>query len=88
MFNTFSTLIFWALSLMVPGDIPRYIIVALVSASLVASFAHRQRPSYKLARVGDALKAAEESLEGAKANCARSHVDLIDLTSRLLEWVQ
>ncbi|KAJ6554428.1 hypothetical protein B0H19DRAFT_1071829 [Mycena capillaripes] len=72
-------------SLMVPGDTFRYIIVALVSASLVAYFAHRQGPSYKLARVEDALKTAEESLESAKANCTRSHVELMDLASRLLE---
>ncbi|KAJ6554413.1 hypothetical protein B0H19DRAFT_1294121 [Mycena capillaripes] len=71
-------------SLILPGDTFPYIIVALISASLGVSFAHRQRPSYKLGRVEDALKTAEESLEGANANCKRSHVELMILTSRLL----
>ncbi|KAJ6554415.1 hypothetical protein B0H19DRAFT_146565 [Mycena capillaripes] len=70
---------------MVPGNTFRYIIVAFILASLLISFARRQRLSYKLARVEDTLKTAKERLESAKANCARSHVELMDLTSRLLE---
>ncbi|KAJ6554433.1 hypothetical protein B0H19DRAFT_1153517 [Mycena capillaripes] len=83
--SNFVTWIFCALSLIVPGDTFRYIIVAFVSASLIVSFVHRQRPSHKLGCIENALEAADEILEAAKANYARSHVELMDLTSRLLE---
>ncbi|KAJ6554438.1 hypothetical protein B0H19DRAFT_1153524, partial [Mycena capillaripes] len=81
--SNFFTLVFWVLYLIVPGDTFRYIIAALVSTSLIASFANRQRPSHKLGCIENTLKAAEEILEAAKANGARSHVELMDLTSRL-----
>ncbi|KAJ6554435.1 hypothetical protein B0H19DRAFT_1262799 [Mycena capillaripes] len=81
--NAFSTVIFWVLAFILPGTTLRYIIMGLALALLVASFANSQRPSYKLGCIEDALKGAEEILEGAKANCARNQVEWMDLTSRL-----
>jgi hypothetical protein len=83
MCDTISTsMTFGALSLL-PGN--RYIPWVLVSAWLIVYTANRQRPSYKLRRVEQEIKVAEETSVHAKAHCPRSYVDLMNTTRRLLE---
>ncbi|KAJ7799802.1 hypothetical protein B0H14DRAFT_3491260 [Mycena olivaceomarginata] len=66
-----TSIIFGALSLL-PGN--RYVTLALILAMLTIYTILRQYPSHKL-----------EILGHAQANCARSHVDLMDGMRRLLE---
>ncbi|KAF7356279.1 hypothetical protein MVEN_00959700 [Mycena venus] len=83
MCDTISTsIIFGALSL-VPEN--RYIVLTLGSATLIIYAANRQRPSHKLSRIEDAIQVAEETLERAKADCARKHMELVDGARRLLK---
>ncbi|KAJ7868819.1 hypothetical protein B0H14DRAFT_2572242 [Mycena olivaceomarginata] len=76
------SIILGALSLL-PGK--RYIPLGLSSAALLIYIANRQRRSHKLGRVERAIDVCDEMLKHAKANCARSHVDLMNGTRRLLE---
>ncbi|KAF7356281.1 hypothetical protein MVEN_00959900 [Mycena venus] len=77
-----SAILLGALSLM-PGN--RYILLGFVFLSLIIYAGTRQRPSRKLSQVEEAIQVAEETLESAKVNCARKHVDLVDGMRRLLK---
>jgi hypothetical protein len=59
--------------------------LGLSSAALLIYIANRQRRSHKLGRVERAIDVCDEMLKHAKANRARSHVDLMNGTRRLLE---
>ncbi|KAJ7704045.1 hypothetical protein B0H17DRAFT_1193962 [Mycena rosella] len=88
MYDTITTLqtslILGALSL-VPGNTSRYITLGLASASLTIYAGHQYGPAQRLARLEDAITATEEILEGAKLDCARDHMTLVERGRRLLE---
>jgi hypothetical protein len=77
-----TSIIFWALS-PIPGF--RYIGLGLVAISFIIYAANRQTPSYKLSQLEDMIKMTEEILKGARENCARDHVELLDGRRCLLE---
>ncbi|KAJ7123722.1 hypothetical protein C8R44DRAFT_784258 [Mycena epipterygia] len=70
---------------LVSGTTFGYICLAVGSASPAIYAAHHYRPSKKLARLEDAIKVAEGILKHAKEDCARDHVDLLDVENRLLQ---
>ncbi|KAF7356365.1 hypothetical protein MVEN_00968900 [Mycena venus] len=77
-----TSAIFWALSI-VPGN--RYILLGLISVTLIIYAVNSQRPSHKLRLVEEAIKVAEEILERAQWNCSRNQVELMDETTHLLK---
>ncbi|KAJ7123733.1 hypothetical protein C8R44DRAFT_980978 [Mycena epipterygia] len=79
-----SSIIFSALSL-VSGNMFGYICLGLACASLAIYVACYHLPSKKLARLEDGIKVAEGFLKRAKSDCARDHVELLDVESRLLQ---
>ncbi|KAJ7123719.1 hypothetical protein C8R44DRAFT_151905 [Mycena epipterygia] len=70
---------------LVSGTTFGYICLAVGSASPAIYAAHHYRPSKKLARLEDAIKVTEGILKRAKEDCARDHVDLLDVEDRLLQ---
>ncbi|KAJ7704048.1 hypothetical protein B0H17DRAFT_1127084 [Mycena rosella] len=79
-----TSLIFGTLSLM-PGNTSRYITLGLAFASLAIYAAHHYGPTQRLARLEDVITATEEIMEGAKLDCARDHMTLVERERRLLE---
>ncbi|KAJ7704105.1 hypothetical protein B0H17DRAFT_1194014 [Mycena rosella] len=71
---------------MVPGNTSRYINLGLASASLTIYAVHHYSPSQRLLRLEDTITATEEILEGAKLDCARDHMTLMERGRRLLEY--
>ncbi|KAJ7704092.1 hypothetical protein B0H17DRAFT_1175754 [Mycena rosella] len=86
--NTISTLqtslLFGALS-MLPGNTFPYIALCLASASLGAYAVQHYTPSQRLLRLEDAITTTDEILGGAKLDCARDHMTLIERGGLLLE---
>ncbi|KAJ7123732.1 hypothetical protein C8R44DRAFT_152032 [Mycena epipterygia] len=70
---------------LVSGTTFGYICLGLGCVSPVIYAAYHHLPSKKLARLEDAIKAAEELLKRAKADCARDRLELMDVESRLLQ---
>ncbi|KAJ7704080.1 hypothetical protein B0H17DRAFT_1127096 [Mycena rosella] len=79
-----TSLLFGALS-MLPGNTFPYIALGLASASLGAYAVQHYSPSQRLLRLEHAITATEEILAGAKLNCARDHMTLIERGGLLLE---
>ncbi|KAJ7704088.1 hypothetical protein B0H17DRAFT_40975 [Mycena rosella] len=83
--STFQTsLLFGALS-MLPGNTFPYIALGIASASLGAYAVQHYSPSQRLLRLEDAITATEEILAGAKLDCARDHMTLMERGGLLLE---
>ncbi|KAJ7123725.1 hypothetical protein C8R44DRAFT_735356 [Mycena epipterygia] len=70
---------------LVSGTTFGYICLALACASLALYVARYYLPSKKLARLEDTIKVAEGDLKRAKEDCARDHVDLLDVERRFLQ---
>ncbi|KAJ7123730.1 hypothetical protein C8R44DRAFT_918011 [Mycena epipterygia] len=70
---------------LVSGTTFGYICLAVGGASGAIYAAHHYLPSKKLVRLEDAIKVTEETLKRAKEDCARDHVDLLDVERRFLQ---
>ncbi|KAJ7123728.1 hypothetical protein C8R44DRAFT_735359 [Mycena epipterygia] len=70
---------------LVSGSTFGYMCLGLACASPAIYVVYHQLPSKKLARLEDSIKVAEGILKRAKEDCARDHVDLLDLENRLLQ---
>ncbi|KAJ7704093.1 hypothetical protein B0H17DRAFT_1194002 [Mycena rosella] len=83
-FTLQTSLILGALSL-APGNTSPYITLGLASVLLAVYLVHHYGPMQRLARVEDVIAATEEILAGAKLDCARDHMTLMERGRRLLE---
>jgi hypothetical protein len=79
-----SSMVLWIISL-IPNNVVRYIGLALLSAWFMIFSVRRQHPSAKMEQLENSIKKTEEILEHARLNCARKHLDLADIGSRLLQ---
>ncbi|KAJ7704007.1 hypothetical protein B0H17DRAFT_1326725 [Mycena rosella] len=79
-----TSLILGALSL-VPGNTSPYITLGLASVLLAVYAVHHYGPTQRRARLEDAIMATETILEGAKLDCAKDHMTLVERGRRLLE---
>ncbi|KAJ7704052.1 hypothetical protein B0H17DRAFT_1228265, partial [Mycena rosella] len=79
-----TSILFGALA-MVPGNTSPYITLGLASVLLAVHAMHHYGPSQRLLRLEDTITATEEILEGAKLDCARDHMTLVERGRRLLE---
>ncbi|KAJ7704063.1 hypothetical protein B0H17DRAFT_40717 [Mycena rosella] len=86
MCNIQTSFILGALSF-VPGNTSPYITLGLASVLLAVYTVHHYGPTQRLARLEDAIMATETILEGAKLDCARDHMTLVERRRRLLECV-
>ncbi|KAF8171412.1 hypothetical protein K438DRAFT_1773254 [Mycena galopus ATCC 62051] len=77
-----SAILFGAVSLL-PDT--RYILLGLASISGILYITNGQRLSNKLAGLENSIQSVEETLQHAKEDCIRNHLEVVDLTSRLLE---
>ncbi|KAJ7704097.1 hypothetical protein B0H17DRAFT_1194005 [Mycena rosella] len=79
-----TSLILSTLSL-VPGNTSPYITLSLASVLLAVYAMHHYGPSQRLLRLEDAIRVTEAILAGAKLDCARDHMTLVERGRRLLE---
>ncbi|KAJ7704043.1 hypothetical protein B0H17DRAFT_1175739 [Mycena rosella] len=79
-----TSLILGALSL-VPGNTSPYITLGLASVLLAVYAVRHYGPTQRRARLEDAIMATETILAGAKLDCARDHMTLVERGRRLLE---
>ncbi|KAJ7704073.1 hypothetical protein B0H17DRAFT_1193987 [Mycena rosella] len=79
-----TSFILGALSL-VPGNTSPYITLGLSSVLLAVYAVHHYGPTQRFARLEDEIIATETILEGAKLDCARDHMTLVERGGRLLE---
>ncbi|KAF8143410.1 hypothetical protein K438DRAFT_1993921 [Mycena galopus ATCC 62051] len=84
MCDTASTsILLGALSLIIPNN--RDTFLALGLAGPIIYLINGHRPSNKLAGIQDAIDIAEGTLKKAKEDCSINHVELMDLSTGLIE---
>ncbi|KAJ6600397.1 hypothetical protein DFH09DRAFT_1128201 [Mycena vulgaris] len=69
----------------IPTGILHYIVLAVASLLLVLYGIHYNRPSIRLCRLNDYVKATGEILARAKLECVRNHFELTVEEGRLLQ---
>ncbi|KAJ7257139.1 hypothetical protein C8J57DRAFT_1517180 [Mycena rebaudengoi] len=80
-----SSILFWALSALIPNSIFHYLGLGAAAASPVIYAAHHKRPSVRLSRLNATITAVTEILMRAKSRYARAHFDLVAAEGRLLQ---
>jgi hypothetical protein len=81
-----SSILFWALSALIPNSIFHYLGLGAAVASPVIYAAHHKRPSVRLSRLNATITAVTEILMRAKSRYARAHFDLVAAEGRLLQY--
>ncbi|KAJ7752185.1 hypothetical protein DFH07DRAFT_774473 [Mycena maculata] len=79
------SILFGALSALIPNTVIRYISLAAATASLRFYAAHHQRPSTRLCRLNTTIMAVTDILMRAKGACPRAHLALIEDERKLLQ---
>ncbi|KAF8145930.1 hypothetical protein K438DRAFT_1781552 [Mycena galopus ATCC 62051] len=83
MCNTASTSIFLGALSLIPNN--RYAFLVLSPGGPIIYLINGHCPSNKLAGIQDTINIAEGTLKKAKVDCLRNHVELMDLTTGLLD---
>ncbi|KAJ7750901.1 hypothetical protein B0H16DRAFT_1549480, partial [Mycena metata] len=82
-----ASIVLWLIS-PVLGNTLRYIILAFVLTAFAAYAVDLCSASRRLARLEDAIKAAEAILTRATENCSRDYLELMGLADCLIQYVR